>query len=51
MQDQFASFWVLSPVGAVIFIGLTTLLLTGVPARILEVIEDVGSRLRNPRQR
>ncbi len=51
IQDQLASLWVLSPIGTVVFVALTALLLTGVPARILEVIEDVDYRLRIVRQR
>jgi hypothetical protein len=51
IQDQLASFWLLSPIGAVIFVGFTALFLTGLPARILEVIEGVGWRLRVARQR
>jgi len=51
IQDQLASFWLLSPIGAAIFVGLIALFLTGVPARILEVIEDAGRRVRVARQR
>jgi hypothetical protein len=51
IQDQLASFWLLSPIGAGIFVGLIALFLTGVPARVLEVIEEVGWRVRVARQR
>jgi len=40
IQDLFSAFWLFSPIGVAILVGLTALLLTGVPARLLEFIQD-----------
>ena len=44
ITDQLASLWLLSPLGVAIVLGMTALLLLGVPARIIDVVEAAGWR-------
>lgn len=46
IQGQLTSFWLLSRIGAAVFVGLAVVLLTGIPARTIEVIERFGTRRR-----
>ncbi|MEE8331257.1 MAG: hypothetical protein V3R84_05755 [Acidimicrobiia bacterium] len=51
IQDQLASLWLLTPIGALVIVGLAALLVTGVPARIVHVIGNAGWRRQAARQR
>ncbi len=51
IQDQLASLWLLTPIAALVIVGLAALLVTGIPIRIVEVIDNAGWRRRAAKQR
>lgn len=50
IQDWLASLWLLSPMGAALWVALTALLLMGVPARIIEAVGSIRWRRRPARR-
>jgi hypothetical protein len=51
IKDQLASLWLSSPIGVAIVLGLAALLLLGVPARIIDYVEQIGWRRHFARRR